>query len=172
MSRRAIVTLLVTFFAMPALAAEMPPRKVGLWEIQAGGSGAAFRQCIDAATDQALQARGGAGVGPAGVSPQCSKHDVQKSGDIMTIDATCTTAGKTVTSHAVVTGSFDSAYTMTVTAQGDGIPGGSHTTTVTAKWLGSCAANQRPGDMIMPNGMTVNILDLQKRALPGGPPAH
>jgi len=172
MTRRAIVsTLLVSLVAMPALAAEMPPRKAGLWEVQTAGSSGAFRQCIDAATDQMLQARGGAAVGPAGPSPQCAKRDVQKSGDTITMDATCTTAGKTVTSHAVVTGSFDSAYTMTVTTQGDGIPGGSRTMTVTAKWLGPCTADQKPGDMIMPNGMKMNILDLQKRGVPGAPAA-
>jgi len=171
MTRRAIASmLLVTLAAMPALAAEMPPRKSGLWEVQTPGSSAAFRQCIDADTDQIMQARGGANIGPTGVSPQCAKHDVQESGDTMTINATCTTAGKTVTSHAVVTGSFDSAYTMIVTTQGEGIPGDSHTMTMTAKWLGPCAADQRPGDMIMPNGMKVNILDLQKRGVPGASP--
>ena len=117
-----------------------------------------------------LQARGGAAIGPAGISPECSKRDVQKSGDTMSIGAICTTAGKTVTSHAVVTGSFDSAYTMTVTTQSDGIPSGSRTMTVTAKWLGPCAADQKPDDMIMPNGMKVNILDLQKRGVPGASP--
>jgi hypothetical protein len=95
---------------------------------------------------------------------------VQKSGDTLTIDATCTTAGRTTTSHAVVTGSFDSAYTMTVTTQGDGVAGGTRTVTITAKWLGPCAADQRPGDMTMPNGMTVNILEIQKRGVPGLPP--
>jgi hypothetical protein len=42
--------------------------------------------------------------------------------------------------------------------------------TMSAKWLGPCAADQRPGDMIMPNGMKINILDLQKRGVPGAPP--
>jgi hypothetical protein len=46
--------------------------------------------------------------------------------------------------------------------------------TMTAKWLGPCAAGQRPGDMIMPNGMKMNILDLQKGmrppGMPGAPP--
>lgn len=174
MTPRLISTLVITLIATPAFAAEMPSRKAGLWELQTGAAGAAgpaggtgFRQCIDASTDQMMQARAGSGIGPGGAAPQCAKRDVQKSGDTMTIDSSCTTAGKTVNSHAVVTGSFDSAYTMTVTSSGDGIPGGSHTMTLTAKWLGPCAADQRPGDMIMPNGMKVNILDIQKRGVPG-----
>ena len=131
MTRHAAFALFVTLVAMPALAAEMPSRKAGLWEVQTPGSSGAFRQCID---------------------------------------ATCTTTGKTLTSHGAVTGSFDRAYTMIVTTQGDGIPGGTRTMTVTAKWLGPCAADQKPGDMIMPNGTKLNILDLPKRGVPGAPP--
>ena len=38
-----------------------------------------------------------------------------------------------------------------------------------ATWVGPCAAGQRPGDMIMGNGMTVNILDM-KRGIPPAMP--
>ncbi len=175
MTPRVISTLLITLVAMPALAAEMPARKAGLWEITtSAGNRMAIRQCIDAATDQMMQSRAGTGpapgTGPGAGTPPCSKRDVQKTGDTVTIDSTCTVAGRTVNTHAVVTGSFDSAYTMTVTSQGDGIPAGAGTMTMSAKWLGPCAADQRPGDMIMPNGMKINILDLQKRGSPGAPP--
>jgi len=30
---------------------------------------------------------------------------------------------------------------------------------VKGRWLGACAAGQRPGDMVLPNGVTVNVLD-------------
>jgi len=178
MTPRLASTLLITLVAMPALAADMPARKAGLWEITTStGNRMSIRQCIDAATDQMMQSRAGAGPGTgpgagpgAGTPPQCSKRDVQKTGDTVTIDSTCTVAGRTVNTHAVVTGSFGSAYTMTVTSQGDGIPAGAGTMTMSAKWLGPCAADQRPGDMIMPNGMKINILDLQKRGVPGAPP--
>src|ERR1700733_10161071 len=174
MTPRVISTLLITLVAMPALAAEMPARKAGLWEITtSAGNRRAIRQCIDAATDQRMQSRAGTGpapgTGPGAGTPPCSKRDVQKTGDTVTIDSTCTVAGRTVNTHAVVTGSFDSSYTMTVTSQGDGIPAGAGTMTMWAKWLGPCAADQRPGDMIMPNGMKINILDLQKRGSPGAP---
>src|ERR1700685_1320165 len=178
MTPRLIFTLLITLVAMPVLAADMPARKAGLWEITTGaGNTMAIRQCIDSATDQMMQSRAGAGpgtgpgAGPGARTPApCSKRDVQKTGDTVTIDSACTVAGRTVNTHAVVTGSFDSAYTMTVTSQGDGIPAGAGTMTMSAKWLGPCAADQRPGDMIMPNGMKINILDLQKRGSPGTPP--
>jgi hypothetical protein len=116
----------------------------------------------------------------AGTAPHgdCSKHDVQKSATTTTIDAVCTVAGKTRTTHIVIAGSFDSAYTMTVTGQTEGQPAGAPAT-LSAKWLGPCTADQKPGDMIMPNGMKMNIQsmqNMQKGMVPpgaaGAPPAH
>ena len=41
-------------------------------------------------------------------------------------------------------------------------PGGETKMTIEAKHLGACQAGQKPGDMIMSNGMKMNVLDLQK----------
>jgi hypothetical protein len=83
---------------------------------------------------------------------------VQKSADAMTIDSTCNIAGKTAKTHAEISGSFDSAYKMTVTSQGEGTPGNDITLSLEAKWLGPCGADQKPGDLVMGNGMKLNIL--------------
>ena len=49
---------------------------------------------------------------------------------------------------------------------------GTSNMTMEAKWLGACKADQKPGDMIMGNGMKVNIVDMQRlqqmQGLPGG----
>jgi hypothetical protein len=168
--------LLLSVCVTSAFAAELPTRKAGLWEVKvttSTGQSVQMQQCTDATTDQAMQAR--AGTGPHG---DCSKRDVQRSGSTTTIDSVCTMAGKTLTSHVVVTGSFDSDYTMTVTSQGDAVPAG-RTTTISAKWLGACAADQRPGDMIMPNGMKMNIQSppampkgMMAPGAAGAPPGH
>jgi hypothetical protein len=42
----------------------------------------------------------------------------------------------------VITGSFDSAYTMTMTSEGDAVPGGKSSMTIAATWLGPCTAGQ------------------------------
>jgi len=148
--------------AVPALAAELPARKPGLWEMKIefanrSTPGQTMRQCIDASTDQMMQSN----VGPSGPNA-CSKRDVQRSAGTITIDSVCTVGGKTTTSHAVISGSFDSAYTMTVTSDSATAPGGKSTMTMAAKWLGPCTGDQKPGDMIMANGMKINILDMQK----------
>jgi hypothetical protein len=157
------VAIVVLTGAMPALAAEMPSRKPGLWEVtmifeNRNLPGQTVQQCIDAASDQMMQSSAGPFAQQA-----CSKRDVQRSANGMTIDSTCTIGGKTATSHAEVTGSFDTAYTMKVTSQSEGMPGGKMAMTMAAKWLGPCTADQKPGDMIMGNGMKMNILEMQKR---------
>ena len=164
---RATSFVVLIFFTIPALSAELPARKPGLWEIETTLPSPKFpkqviRQCVDAATDQMMQSR-------AGVNSQrnCSKRDLQKSAGSITIDSTCTVAGKTRTSHVVITGSFDSSYTMTVASQSEGAPD-SRTITIAAKWIGPCAADQKPGDMIMANGMKMNIMDAQKFGAPPG----
>ncbi len=174
MRRLGATSILVLICAMPAAADDMPSRKAGLWEVKMNVAnrnnvpGQVIKQCIDASTDHLMQSSAGPFAEKA-----CSKRDVQKSGDKITIDSTCMIGGKTATSHAVIAGSFDSAYDMTVTSQAEGIPNGGMTMTMSAKWLGPCAADQKPGDMVMGNGMKINILDMQKRAglfgAPGAP---
>ena len=41
-------------------------------------------------------------------------------------------------------------------------PGGETHMKIAASWIGACAAGQRPGDIMMSNGMTMNVLDIQK----------
>jgi hypothetical protein len=149
-----------------AAAAEMPSRKAGLWDMTTktpDGRTISIQQCVDAKTDAAMQAMSGGMAQRA-----CSKRDVQRSGDTITMDSVCTFGGKTMTAHAVISGSFDSSYTMVMTSNSAGMP--TRTTTITSKWLGACAADQKPGDMIMANGMKMNLLDMQKGAgRPGAP---
>jgi hypothetical protein len=52
---------------------------------------------------------------------------------------------------------------MTVTSGGAATPGSKTKMTMAAKWLGPCTGEQKPGDIIMSNGMKMNILDMQKK---------
>jgi hypothetical protein len=71
-----------------------------------------------------------------------------RSGDTWTVDAICRSKGKSYTQHLVIRGNFDSGYTMTDTMEGDDdvVPGGKTTTMTTARWLGPCATDWKPGD--------------------------
>ena len=149
---------------------DLPSRKPGLWEVSqiigtAKSSPLVIKQCIDAATDRLLQSS----TGPYSAD-LCPTRTVQKSAGGMTIDSTCSIAGKTAKTHAVISGSFDSAYKMTVTSQGAGTPGNDITLSLEAKWLGPCAADQKPGDLVMGNGMKINIQDAQKQGAAAAAP--
>jgi hypothetical protein len=171
MRRIEAAVVLVLAGALPALADEIPARKAGLWEITTilesrNGAGMTLQQCVDAATDQMMMSNAGPFARAA-----CPRRDVRRSGASITIDSTCTYKDKTATVHAVVTGSLDSAYTMTVTSQSDAMPLAGKSMTMSGKWLGPCAADQKPGDIIMGNGaFRMNILEMQKKGLSEGIP--
>jgi hypothetical protein len=163
------VAAIALLFAAPALASEMPMRKAGLWELKMEFEGRnlpaqVIKQCTDASTDKLMNSNFS---GPAEES--CSKRDVSNSGGTITIDSICKFGEATTTSHAVVSGDFNSGYTVDVTSTRQGgrslpgvAPGAATHMKIAAKWLGPCSAGQHPGDMIMANGFKMNILDLQK----------
>jgi hypothetical protein len=163
--RRFGAATILLLSTMPTLAAELPTRKAGLWEIRMNNASMAVHQCVDAATDR---------MTISGASPTaqraCPEPDVQRSGDTWTIDSTCTFKDKTFKdktfkSHMVITGSFDSAFTSTTTEESDlyVVPGVKVTTKTDAKWLGPCAADQKPGDIMMENGMKLNLMEMMKQ---------
>jgi len=164
-----VAAALALLCATPALADEVLSRKPGAWEVKtaienSNAPARSIKQCIDAETDQMLQSSAGP-FNPAA----CERRNVQSAAGTTTIDFACTVAGKPATAHSVITGSFDSAYTMTVTAESPEFSGGMMVMTMDGKWLGACPADQRPGDIVLSNGVKVNVPDLQKQA-PAPPP--
>ena len=166
--------LLVLFPAADVLAVELPVRKAGLWEmkmVRTGGTvpDMTMQHCTDATTDKQMSSSFSPG------KETCQKQDIQKTATGFVSDSVCGVAGMTITSHAEITGDFNSAYTVKSTSHSDGaLTGKSHdsTTTIEAKWLGACKADQKPGDIVMPGGMKMNVMDLEKlkAMLPKAPP--
>jgi hypothetical protein len=158
----------------PAAAQDMPARKPGLWQLSMNFEGGrvpaqAMKQCIDAQTDKLMNAPGG-GMG----REQCTQTNVQRVGSTIVVDSTCKFANVTNVSHAVISGDFNSAYTVQVESKREGgppMPGGNGTTkmTISAKYLGGCQTGQKPGDIIMDGGMTINVRDMQQMRQGGSP---
>jgi len=166
-----LATLLI---ATPALAQEMPARKAGLWQMTMTfeGRGAppqTMQQCIDAATDKSMQDMS------QGVRGQnCSKREMKRDGNTIVFDSVCSMGAGTTTSHGVVSGDFNSAYSIKINSKragGPQIPNLPAETNmaIEAKWLGACKTDQKPGDIIMANGMKMNVTDMQRGGA-GGPP--
>ena len=158
------VVLLALVPACEADAVELPIRKAGLWEMKVLRTGSpvpdmTMQHCTDATTDKQMS---------TSFSPSkdiCSKQDIQKTASGYVSDSVCGVAGMTITSHAEITGDFNSAYTVKSSSHTEGGMGGAprdSTSTIEAKWIGACKPDQKPGDIMMPGGMKMNILDLEK----------
>lgn len=171
--RRSLLLLVSCLVAAPSFALDLPTRKGGLWEMTMDFHNSqlphqTMKQCTDAGSDRLMN------MNFAGSNERaCSKKDIVKNGSGYVIDSICSFSGMTTTSHAVVTGSFDSAYSVDVTSTrsgGPAVPGlpahGESHMTIIAKWVGPCAAGEKPGDVMMSNGMKMNVLDLQKARRP------
>ena len=158
--------VVLTQFAVPkAGAVEAPVRKAGLWEMKMVRTGSpmpemTMQHCTDEATDKAMST----GFAPASTET-CTKHELQKTATGYVSDSVCSIAGTSITAHADITGDFNSAYTVKSTSHTEGGPAAAPhdaTTTIEAKWLGACKADQKPGDIVMPGGFKMNVKDMQK----------
>jgi hypothetical protein len=148
-----------------AVAVELPVRKAGLWEMKMLRTGGpmpemTMQHCTDETTDKAM----GSSFSPAS-KDMCSKQDIQKTATGYVTDSVCTVAGVTMTTHSEIAGDFNSAYTVQATSQSQGGPAAvppDSSTVIEAKWLGACKADQKPGDIMMPGGLKMNIKDMEK----------
>ena len=165
--RQFAATAVILLFAVSAQAQDLPARKPGLWEIKMAVGGRPLpikdvRHCVDQSTDKMMNSALGLASWKA-----CSKKDVQKSGNTTTIDSVCKVSGVTNTSHTVITGSFDSAYTVTIASTSEGgekvkgMPKGESHLAIEARYLGPCERGQKPGDIIIGNGIKINIQNMQ-----------
>ena len=116
------IIITAVLVAAPAFALDLPTRKAGLWELTMNFEGRnlppqSMKHCTDAKTDKLMNANFG------GSNEQnCSKQDMSNVGGNIVVDSVCTFGSITTSSHAVVTGSFDSAYKVDVISTRSGAP--------------------------------------------------
>ena len=157
------IALLALLPATSASAVDLPVRKAGLWEMKVLHTGSAIpdmtmQHCTDETTDKDMATS----FSPM-AKEMCSKQDIQKTATGYITDSVCGIAGMSITSHAEITGDFNSAYTVKTTSHADrGGAARDTTAIIDAKWLGPCKADQKPGDVIMAGGMKMNIKDMEK----------
>ena len=158
--------VVLTQLAVPAArAVDAPLRKAGLWEMKIVRTGSpmpemTMQHCTDESTDKLMTST----FSPMS-KEMCSKNDTVKTATGYTTDSICNVSGMSMTSHADITGDFNSAYTVKVTSHSQGGPSGAgrdSTMTLEAKWLGACKADQKAGDIVMPGGLKMNVKDMEK----------
>ena len=160
-----LATCLTLLPALDARAVEMPTRKAGLWEMKVLRTGSpspemTMQHCTDETTDKEMSTT----FSPM-AKEMCSKQDIQKTATGYVSDSVCKVGAMSITSHSDINGDFNSGYTVKSTSHNEGgsanVPRDS-TTTIEAKWLGACKADQKPGDIVMPGGMKMNVKDMEK----------
>ena len=161
-----VASSLLALLPAAAGAEEIPIRKAGLWEVKMVRTNSpvpemTMQQCTDETTDKEMS---------TAFSPLskevCSKKDIQKTATGYVSDSVCGFTGVSITTHSEITGDFNSAYTVKSTSHSERgtttAIQGDHVTTIEAKWLGACKSDQKPGDIMMPGGMKMNIHDADK----------
>ncbi|HVZ13347.1 MAG TPA: DUF3617 family protein [Bauldia sp.] len=167
------LALIAAAIALPAAADELnlPARKSGEWQLtmQVAGHQMVTKQCVDEATDKEMMQSSFAQAGS-----KCSSIKQSQDGNTFTVDATCSlNGGITTNTHAVVTGDFQSEYTVdAVTDMTGGPPQMPKHSEIKqdVKWVGACPAGTQPGDIEMPGlpaGMKLNLKQLQMMKPPG-----
>jgi len=167
MKHVAAIALLVAMMALVAdgFTLELPKRKTGLWDIKISRASAnrptqTIQMCIDQKTDNMAQQ-----MGESVAREACSKQQIRREGNKIVGESVCKIGETTATSHTVFTGEFDRAYHGEIrTKYSPPLMGkDENVTLIDAKWTGPCKADQKPGDMIMSNGMKINIHEMQQQ---------
>jgi hypothetical protein len=155
--------LLALLPASVVRADELPLRKPGLWEMKMVKSGSplpsmTIQHCTDETTDKEMSTT----FSPVS-KEACSRREVQKTATGYVSDSVCSASGVSVTSHSDITGDFNSAYIVKFTSHTEGAVGAHDiASSIEAKWLGACKPDQKPGDVVMPGGLKMNIHDIDK----------
>jgi hypothetical protein len=157
--KKTILLAAAVLAAGAAAADQLPHRKPGLWQItNSMPSGKmppmSSKLCIDARTEEAMMS-----MGQAASKKMCSRRTLKMEGKVATMDSTCKFGRSTTTTHSTITFSGDAAYrTETHVRYSPPVHRRAESVmTQDARWMGPCPPDMKPGDMIGPNGMTMNM---------------
>jgi hypothetical protein len=124
-----------------------PQRKAGMWEtvMHIQGHDMSTQLCIDAATEAKMSV-----FGQQAQTESCGgATGVEKIPGGYAFHGAC--KGRETSGTAI--GDFNSAYKVTIDS------GKTHMS-MDSRWLGPCPAGRRPGDMVMPGGIVINMNDV------------
>jgi hypothetical protein len=152
--------------ALPAAAQDAPKLRAGQWEVvrksdRAGDKPMRTTLCIDDAMQRDMWT-----MGMGAMRGMCSKSDIRFAAGRGNVDLVCNLGATTMRSKATITFTGDTAYRTDIDTTYDPPSNGTTRTrsVVESRWLGACKAGQQPGDMVLPNGTTINM----RNALGGG----
>jgi hypothetical protein len=159
--------------AQDSIAQDFPKLRPGLWQMdraseRAAGAPNTMTVCLDDSVQKEIL-----GMGVGAMQGMCSKHDFSFSGGRGTGDFICDFGGSKMHSTSTIVMNGDTSYRTEIrTTYDPPLMGQAQmNTVVNARRIGACKPGQRPGDMVMPNGQTLNMRDMMGGARPA-PPAR
>jgi hypothetical protein len=153
-------------FAAAAIAAPpaaIPPLRPGLWEATTVSAGrpqprpAMTRMCLDQQTqrhvlDQLTLA----------MPRMCSRNQAAMRGGRFVTDSSCTFGASTIEGRTETTFFRDTGYRTEVVGRvgptGQAAP--IQKAVIDARYAGTCPKGMKPGDMVLPNGLTLNLVQM------------
>jgi hypothetical protein len=157
-------TALALAASAPAAApVDVPPLRAGLWEATTVSPNRAqprpgvTRMCLDKHTQRSVLDQ------LALAMPRmCAKYQYgMRSGRFVT-DSSCTLGASTIEGRTETTFFRDTAYHMEVVGRvgPTGRVAEMQKAVIDGRHVGACPAGMKPGDMVLPNGLTLNVVQL------------
>ncbi len=163
---RIAIAALFALCTLPAAAQDYPKLKAGLWDMERTSDRTPNQtnrtsMCLDDSVQHDMFE-----MGVGAMKGMCSKHDFTFTGNRGTGDFICDIGGSRMHTKSVMVLTGNTAYRTEVdTTYDPPFMGQTQTKIVmTAHNVGACKPGQRPGDMTLPNGQTLNIRDAMSGA--------
>lgn len=163
---RAPLAALAAAFAASAFAAPpppLPPLRPGLWEATTVSPGrpqprpAVTRMCLDKHTQGHVLAQL-----TMAMPRMCSRNQLGMRGGRFVTDSSCTFGSSTIEGKTETTFFRDTAYRMEVVGRvgPTGQLSPMQKAVIDGRYAGSCPKGMKPGDMTLPNGLTLNLVQM------------
>ncbi len=156
--RRFTLLLLALLATNLVGAQDAPKRKSGVWEITRTSTytqdqPSRGQLCVDQASDDALRQLAEGMRGEV-----CKTNKLSHDGDKLVVDATCTLRASTAQTHALISGNFESAYTVESKSIYTPPLAGAATghARLDAKWTGPCPPGLQPGETLLDTGAKID----------------
>jgi hypothetical protein len=159
----ALVALVFNVAAFAAPPVEVPPLRAGLWEATAKSADrtaprpAVTRMCLDKHTQRNVLEQL-----VFAMPRMCSRYEYGMRGGRFVTDSSCTLGASTIEGRTETTFVRDTAYHIEVVGRvgPTGRLAEQQRATIDGRHVGACPASMRPGDMVLPNGLTLNLVQL------------
>lgn len=160
---RLTASALVVLLAAPAAhAVDYPKLKSGMWDvtISSTGSQPTMRKtsmCIDASVQGEMVQ-----MGEGWTQRMCKRNVVKVEGGRFVGESECNLGESVATSRSVMSFTGDTGYTTEIDSTYNPPFMGMKTakTRIDGRHTGACPAGMKPGDMTLPGGQTVNVLQM------------